>query len=500
MDMCIGRDEPPPSSQDVIGRRVRTLAFEAGARPSDHGFARMFPLAGPAARLPEGPQTLAALTRLAAAMVETPEQAAAEAPRARSPGDSEIPAGYTYLAEFVLNDMVWERAVMAAVEDGADFRPLDALDGLLNRHSGRLDLDSVYDAPRDPAAIRRMLLGAVAPGPGDAAAAAPWPVRKCATNDLPRHERDARPGRDRAARTADPRNDERLVLNQLHVAFLKAHNALVAGGLSFEAARRALRQRYQWLVLFDLLERLCDRATLAEVKAHGGRALAGRHGQFVPVEFSAAAFVLGPAMRRASYDYNPLHRNVESTLLATRYCLGFAGRGPQALPAERIIAWEGFLPLEGEAPQRARRINTTLSGAPQATAAIATHHLLRGYRLGLPTGQAAALSLGMTPLEGNTLLAALPESQRAAAVPFAHATPLWFYILAEAGHPDGPNGAHLGALGTRIVASTLIALIRQSDGSILSPDAGADFGHFTLTDLILLADEEDRAAAGEGRA
>lgn len=489
--MCAGQGEPRPSLREAIGERVRALALEAGARTSDHGFCRMFPvLAGEAHQVPLGARTLKDLSRLAAAMAEP--EAPPPPPRVRSPGDADLPAAYTYLAEFVRNDLVWERRP----QDEAwkpDFSPLGALSGLLNRRSGCLELDSVYDAPRDPAAVRRMLVGTVAPRRRGSPHVRP--PRKGEGNDLPRHPRSTDPGRDRAARMGDTRNDADLILGQLHVAFLKAHNALIASGLSFEAARRALRQRYQWMVLFDLLPKLCAPDVLEEVMTEGPRLWdVGRPAALeMPVEFSAAAFVLAPAMTRATYDYNANFRDMDRGALSTRAVLGAGGRGPDALEETHVIQWEGFLPLRAEAPQRARRLDTLLAGAPERAETVATYHLLRGMRLGLPSGQAAARHVGLRPLRDDTLLAALPDHQRVAALPFCEATPLWFYILTEAGNPDGPAGRHLGPLGSRIVAEALWTLARHSDASILAPGTMPDFQRFSLSDLVLLSSEEDVA-------
>ena len=79
-------------------------------------------------------------------------------------------------------------------------------------------------APRDPASHNKLLVGKVTtlngtqvplkrpPGKGD-------------DNDLPREPRSADPLHDRAALIGDPRNDENLIVAQLHLAFLRAHNA-----------------------------------------------------------------------------------------------------------------------------------------------------------------------------------------------------------------------------------------------------------------------------------
>lgn len=487
-----------PSTQEAIGERVRSLAIEAGARPRTHGFTRMFPdLTGPAHVLPDGVATRDRLLALAAAMAERAD--GASPPRCRSDGDSDLPAAYTYLLQFVLNDMVWARQAGASPEQPAWEMgwSLD-IDALVNRRSGRLDLDSLYDAPRDPADVRRMLVGMVSP----AQVGLQRTPRKAEANDLPRHARSLAPERDRQVRMGDTRNDEMLIPSQLHVAFLKAHNTLVDGGLSFQEARAALRRRYRWMVLNDLLPRLCDPKVLASLAAtpHEGWAAQRSTEIAVPVEFAAAAFALVPTMARASYDYNENFRNIERAILSTRHALGGAGRGGEGLPAHWIIAWEGFLPLEAMAPQRARSIDTQLAGSCDAAEAQARHLLLKGYALGLPVGQAVAARLGLPALRGEALLACLPPGQRAAAAPFAEATPLWFYILAEASDPAGPAGAHLGPVGSHIVAETLLTMARQSQLGA-GQDEGAQsekepaFERFTLCDLVLLAADQDLFSA-----
>ena len=66
---------------------------------------------------------------------------------------------------------------------------------------------------------------------------------------------------DGTAIIADPRNDQTLIILQLHVAFQKFHNRLVdvlrSQGIPraavFEAARRLARWHYQWIVTHDFV-------------------------------------------------------------------------------------------------------------------------------------------------------------------------------------------------------------------------------------------------------
>lgn len=129
--------------------------------------------------------------------------------------------------------------------------------------------------------------------------------------------------------------------------------------------------------------------------------------------------------------------------------LGF-GEGTDTLPENWIIEWERFLELNGSRPQMARTIDAQLT-----------------------------------------------DSLREVATPFADRTPLWFYVLAEAGDPNGSNGRHLGKLGSRIECDAFWQFIRVSHDSVLDPDSEADVDRFTLSDLVTLAfRDEGGAAAG----
>ena len=74
-----------------------------------------------------------------------------------------------------------------------------------------MELDSVYGSGR---AASPHLYDQASPG------AAKLLVDAAAPGDLPRNSQNA-------ALIGDPRNDENLIVSQLHLAFLKFHNAVV---------------------------------------------------------------------------------------------------------------------------------------------------------------------------------------------------------------------------------------------------------------------------------
>ena len=266
-----------------------------------------------------------------------------------------------------------------------------------------------------------------------------------------------------------------------------------------------LRQHYQHIVIHDFLKRIADPAIVEDILTKGPKAFNPDDAHFfMPLEFSVAAYRFGHSMIRAVYDFDLNFRPASLDLLFTFTALSGGIGGFDTLPENWIIEWENFLDV-GRPFARTHSFDTLLveplaqlpgiTGAtlPGRMARLAVRNLLRGYLLRLPTGQAAAAALGLTPLTGQQLSdAAGNPNQRTAlhAGGFEDRTPLWYYILAEAAHGGGNR---LGPLGSIIVADVLIGLVRRSEDSILNypnwaPSLPASQpGTFTLTDLLAFA-------------
>src|SRR6267378_483089 len=178
------------------------------------------------ALLPERPETRARLLNLGDTMME---------PTAES-GDSSIPSAYTYFGQFVDHDITLEaksdHMVKLSDEDFRVLTPEEIRSSIANGRSPGLDLDNVYYKPA-PRNCSRMVLGFVSSADG---------ALRGKANDLPRKPRSSTDKDDRAALIGDKRNDENLIIAQLHVAFLRAHNAIAARGHTFDEARRILRR------------------------------------------------------------------------------------------------------------------------------------------------------------------------------------------------------------------------------------------------------------------
>ena len=332
------------------------------------------------------------------------------------------------------------------------------------------------------------------------------PPGKDVDNDLPRRPRSNDAKTDREARIGDGRNDENLIIAQLHVAFLRAHNALVKKGKTFDEANKLLRQHFQWIVIHDYLKRIADPQIVNDI-LYGGNRVYNPHSAdiYMPLEFSVAAFRFGHSMVRSTYRHNVNFTNATLSqifkLTASRGNINpDRGIGFDTVPENWIIQWENF--LDG-GKNMARRIDTHLVdplsslpneiGQPMPDGAnLAVRNLLRGYLLRIPTGQAVANALGLPVMSAKQIEAAAASDKQAKVLRdtgLSSRTPLWYYILAESASylPD-----YLGPVGSTIVAEVLIGLVRRSEDSILNrggwaPSLGPTRGRFSLRDLLRLA-------------
>jgi hypothetical protein len=439
-------------------------------------------------RLPSGPGTVTALKALGEAMTAPPEQVF----------DSSIPSAYAYFGQFVDHDITFRVVTRDVPLDGNNLEPLSISEARLikNARTAKFDLDSVYgyyvhggQPELPPREGDKMVLGRMNQGPGG----------KDILRELPREKQSdvENDPLDRAAKIGDGRNDESLMVSQMHVAFLRVHNAIVDRGNNFDEASKILRQHYQWIVITDFLDRICDPGTLKVVRADPGRFYDPPADDFfLPHEFTVAAFRFGHSLVRSRYAVNKFLTHEPLGELFMRKTLN----GYPTLPWGWRVSWAQF--LDG-GPNLSRRIDTRIvdplrflldeSGKPITVVPnLAARNLLRGYHLRMPTGQAVARFLNLPVMSEADIREVATDAQVEVldGANLLERTPLWFYILAEAAKHGAGN--HLGPVGTALVASVLIGLVRRSDNSILGeekwvPVLGPEDGQFTLTDLLRLA-------------
>ena len=193
-------------------------------------------------------------------------------------------AGWPIFGQFVAHDITADRSTLRSHANTAELR---------NARSPQLNLESLYgDGPTghpflyqrdDPAKFLLGLDGA----------------------DLQRNAEGI-------AVIGDPRNDSHMLVSQLHLAMLKAHNAFVdearlAGASNdrvFDEAARQLRWNYQWIVLNEFLPALVGQTLADQVLREGPHWFRPEHGGFIPLEFADAAYRYGHSQIRHRYQLN----------------------------------------------------------------------------------------------------------------------------------------------------------------------------------------------------
>jgi hypothetical protein len=408
--------------------------------------------------------------------------------------ESGIPALYTYFGQFIDHDITFDPMSSLIKQNDPD--------ALVDFRNPSLDMDNVYgrgpnDQPYMYDTPKTFLLGEPISGGHHGA------------RDLPRNSK----GR---ALIGDPRNDENTIVSQLQGLFLHFHNRLVADhkDAAFEDIQQLMRFHYQYVILNDFLPRIVSAKVLAELKTDGQYDRAKlkffhwKNDPFMPVEFSVGAYRLGHSMVRPGYRLND-GRDSLLPIFPDRRRDGLTGF--RKMGHGRAIDWGRFIDIDirgYDGPPHVRkkrlqfayRIDTSLvnplgklphpSVVPTKPFVLAERNLLRGWRLGLPSGQDVARAMGLTPLADKDILIGEgtddpgPEKNivQSAGRAFAGNCPLWTYVLAEAMHnmvsveiPVKEKGMlittpQLGPVGGRIVAEVLLGLMFGDDNSLLQLD------------------------------
>ncbi|UUU29872.1 heme peroxidase family protein [Streptomyces sp. CA-210063] len=242
-------------------------------------------------------------------------------PDSGEPGTA-IPAGFTYLGQFVDHDLTLDRTQVGLGE------PVPVED-LAQGRSPALDLDSLYGmGPKHASSARfyepdgRLKTGTTL-GVGFPPEFPPASIDQEGF-DLPRAGEAAggTQADKRAPLIPDARNDENLAVGQLHLAFIRFHNRVVdhlaERGVPehrlFHAARDIVVKHYQWVLRTDFLPRIVDPDIVERVftrgRKHFERPGYTRPGDLptMPIEFSVAAYRLGHSMVRGAYQWNSVFR------------------------------------------------------------------------------------------------------------------------------------------------------------------------------------------------
>jgi hypothetical protein len=472
---------------------VRGMDFGPHSTFFEGRFGRLF-RSLPAAQFKE--DDLAALAAAMTAEAEIPED-----PDAVDAEENQgITSGFTYLGQFIDHDLTLDPVSSLDRQNDPD--------SLVDFRTPRFDLDSVYGrGPDDQPYLyrdsgKRMLLGRKMTGNGDDPKA----------RDVPRNTPSK--GEPSRALIGDPRNDENVIVSQMHASFLRFHNRVAdaMGNAGFADVQRMVRWHYQWVVLYDFLPTILIKNVYDSILPHVGKGTdvlrdppqlrfypKPHTSAFMPIEFSTAAYRFGHSMVRPFYRLNlTLPKPIMIFLIDTSGLengdvveKGVSLAGFQEFPNTWALDWRLFFPETGKKPvlagrkdrvQPAYKIDTSLvnplGNLPGLDPAmLAKRNLRRGFQMGLPSGQVIAAAMGEDIIADERLkVGKATEEDKESNKPltsvspaFAGNAPLWFYILSEAQqqfkHDHTP--IRLGPVGSRLVGETFVRLLLEDGQSFL---------------------------------
>lgn len=377
-----------------------------------------------------------ALSALAAA-TQDPNADADDNPR-------RTPSGFTYLGQFLDHDLTLDVTPLEQAND---------VNRLLNARTARLDLDSMYG-------------GGPLESPQLYDAADKFRFQQ--PNGFHDFQRDPITAK---AVLVEERNDENLVIAQIHIAFQRFHNRFMDLGHSFEQARILTSRHWQWIVVNEFLPEIVGQETVDRFIRYNGAGKVKFKGDFfkpnknkpqMPIEFSGAAYRFGHSMVRLAYVMPAGSVTKTQVFNAAANDL----RGNRIIPPNLKIDFNNFFDIPGRPvpPGRniSRKIDALVSRSmfalpvgpvvppnpPQVTS-LPERNLLRGARIGIPSYQDVAREMGITPLTNAEMGLTDPA--------LGDECPLWFGILKES--ELRANSERLGPTGGRIVAEVILALI-----------------------------------------
>lgn len=369
-------------------------------------------------------------------------------------GQSTVPAGMTYLGQFIAHDIV--------TPTNPNLRSRNV--------TPKLNLDSIYgDAPL-------YLLNSAPQTTGILNSRGEFEFTDIGDHLEADFCRDIRQEKDLngdvlkehyIANIPEQRNDENIIVAQFHMLWQKLHNKLLKSyALDPLQAREMVTLLFQCVVVEEFLHHILSKDVYQCSFTHN-QDLFKWSGDTLPDFFTKASYRFGHSIVRRSYKLQDGQPGVN---------IGDLFRRGKKLKPQHIIDWHKFFSLT---QQHTGRFDTKITSpmtnipafhAPNIASHIAAKNLLAGELAGLPTGleitrsvmdqnEGLAERLGVTPL--TDLKGASFEGLTGLEI---DNLPLWPYLLLEAQQIS--HGVCLGPVGSILNAEVLKWSIKHSEFSI----------------------------------
>jgi photosystem II stability/assembly factor-like uncharacterized protein len=400
-----------------------------------------------------------------------------------------VPLGLTFLGQFIDHDLTLDATTLF----GQTQDPM----AITDFRTPNLDLDNLYGA--GPGVSRHMY---------DVTPPADKNPYKLILDfgrgfDLPRNSQNS-------ALIGDLRNDENFLISQLHLAFIKFHNAVVdivfaknpaayqgehGNMFLFRDASTQVRWHFQWIIVHEFLPKVVGQYLVNDILTNGFRVFdwqkLGAQYPFMPVEFSTACYRLGHTMLRQDYVINDL---IKKDL----FDLPVFG-SPRINSVLEKIDFTKFFDFPNSPPaQRARKFDAKITvpvfslpfidPVQDPPSSLPERNMLRGLVFGVPSGQEVAKAMGLRVYTNKELGISDSLSKD-----LGGQAPLFYYMLKESEFAPSYS-IHLGPVGGRIVAEVILNFLKTIAGNYLCDDPtwaptlpGAELGDFTMVDLLTIA-------------
>lgn len=271
------------------------------------------------------------------------------------------------------------------------------------------------------------------------------------------------------AQIPEPRNDENVIIAQLHNFWLRFHNYLLDKNYARTAlqARELVSLTFQLIVVEEFLKSFLNKSVFEYFFIHNGADIMPQFND-IPAYFSHASFRFGHSCVRPDYKLKP---NAWAQTLAMIF------RQDKPLEDKFLINWKQFFSAK-DFNQKTLLIDTLITPlmgeVPQQLDPVV--HIAMAN---LKAGRDANLSLGLDFAKkvkdeyeskvGTNFVQLLNSSSdsRVEAVAIDE-LPLWPYILLEA-QKKPQEGKKLGGLGSLLNAQVLRTAMCLADFSIFEP-------------------------------